>query len=232
MNLRPGDPWVFLDLSDGTSLPALGIQPGIAKQRAIERRAHPAGARRGPVRGCPRARSGLTRAVHPAAQAHVLINLLAEALSCASATDVPPGLQRAPCYPRSDSLQRWTDRPVVPAPPPPDISRRRHHDHPPAAPCGGIPADPRQRLLRGRRVRPRHGRAAGRREGRRRGRPTGPYGRRRRSRSCPSSSPAPSSASPSPRSSSACSPSRRSRSCCTARSPRSACPKGPSRASR
>jgi hypothetical protein len=27
---------VFLDLSDGTSLPALGIQPGIAKQRAIE----------------------------------------------------------------------------------------------------------------------------------------------------------------------------------------------------
>lgn len=36
VNLRPGDPWVFLDLSDGTSLPALGIQPGIAKQRAIE----------------------------------------------------------------------------------------------------------------------------------------------------------------------------------------------------
>lgn len=35
VNLRPGDPWVFLDLSDGTSLPALGIQPGIAKQRAI-----------------------------------------------------------------------------------------------------------------------------------------------------------------------------------------------------
>ena len=35
MNLRPGDPWVFLDLSDGTSLPALGIQPGIAKERAI-----------------------------------------------------------------------------------------------------------------------------------------------------------------------------------------------------
>ncbi|MET8247940.1 PH domain-containing protein [Streptomyces sp. NPDC005202] len=33
--LRPGDPWVFLNLSDGTSLPALGIQPGIAKQRAI-----------------------------------------------------------------------------------------------------------------------------------------------------------------------------------------------------
>ncbi len=35
VNLRPGDPWVFLDLSDGTSLAALGIQPGIAKQRAI-----------------------------------------------------------------------------------------------------------------------------------------------------------------------------------------------------
>jgi hypothetical protein len=36
VNLRVGDPWVFLDLSDGTSLPALGIQPGIAKQRAIQ----------------------------------------------------------------------------------------------------------------------------------------------------------------------------------------------------
>jgi hypothetical protein len=35
VNLRPGDPWVFLDLSDGTSLPALGIQPGIAKAQAI-----------------------------------------------------------------------------------------------------------------------------------------------------------------------------------------------------
>lgn len=35
VNLRPGDPWVFLDLSDGTSLPALGIQPGIAKASAI-----------------------------------------------------------------------------------------------------------------------------------------------------------------------------------------------------
>ncbi|MEU9054056.1 PH domain-containing protein [Streptomyces sp. NPDC048384] len=35
VNLRPGDPWVFINLSDGTSLPALGIQPGIAKQRAI-----------------------------------------------------------------------------------------------------------------------------------------------------------------------------------------------------
>jgi hypothetical protein len=36
VNLRPGDPWVFLNLSDGTSLPALGIQPGIARQRAVE----------------------------------------------------------------------------------------------------------------------------------------------------------------------------------------------------
>ncbi|MER5599291.1 PH domain-containing protein [Streptomyces sp. NPDC002265] len=35
VNLRAGDPWVFLDLSDGTSLPALGIQPGIARQRAV-----------------------------------------------------------------------------------------------------------------------------------------------------------------------------------------------------
>ncbi|MDT0471702.1 PH domain-containing protein [Streptomyces sp. DSM 41014] len=35
VNLRPGDPWVFLDLSDGTSLPVLGIQPGIARERAI-----------------------------------------------------------------------------------------------------------------------------------------------------------------------------------------------------
>ncbi|MFB7467007.1 PH domain-containing protein [Streptomyces sp. NPDC056224] len=35
VNLRPGDPWVFLDLSDGTSLPALGIQPGVARAQAI-----------------------------------------------------------------------------------------------------------------------------------------------------------------------------------------------------
>ncbi|MEU2677838.1 PH domain-containing protein [Streptomyces sp. LamerLS-316] len=35
VNLRAGDPWVFLDLSDGTSMPALGIQPGIARARAI-----------------------------------------------------------------------------------------------------------------------------------------------------------------------------------------------------
>jgi len=35
VNLRPGDPWVLLDLSDGTSLPAMGIQPGLAKQQAV-----------------------------------------------------------------------------------------------------------------------------------------------------------------------------------------------------
>ncbi|GAQ55848.1 PH domain-containing protein [Streptomyces acidiscabies] len=35
VNLRPGDPWVFLNLSDGTSLPALGIQPGFDKKQAI-----------------------------------------------------------------------------------------------------------------------------------------------------------------------------------------------------
>ncbi|MET9932703.1 MULTISPECIES: PH domain-containing protein [unclassified Streptomyces] len=35
VNLRSGDPWVFLDLSDGTSLPALGIQPGIAREAAV-----------------------------------------------------------------------------------------------------------------------------------------------------------------------------------------------------
>ncbi|MER6104910.1 PH domain-containing protein [Streptomyces sp. NPDC001832] len=35
VNLRAGDPWVFLDLSDGTSMPVLGIQPGIGKQQAI-----------------------------------------------------------------------------------------------------------------------------------------------------------------------------------------------------
>ncbi|MFY1676035.1 PH domain-containing protein [Streptomyces sp. WMMC905] len=35
VNLRQGDPWVFLDLSDGTSLPVLGIQPGIARERAV-----------------------------------------------------------------------------------------------------------------------------------------------------------------------------------------------------
>lgn len=35
VNLRPGDAWVYLDLADGTSLPAMGIQLGMAKARAI-----------------------------------------------------------------------------------------------------------------------------------------------------------------------------------------------------
>jgi hypothetical protein len=35
VTLRRGDPWVFLDLGDGTSLAALGIQPGLAPRRAL-----------------------------------------------------------------------------------------------------------------------------------------------------------------------------------------------------
>jgi Bacterial PH domain len=35
VNLRGGDPWVFLDLSDGTSMPAWGIQPGLSRRRAV-----------------------------------------------------------------------------------------------------------------------------------------------------------------------------------------------------
>jgi hypothetical protein len=35
VRLRPGDPWVFLDISDGTSLPVLGIQPGMAREQAL-----------------------------------------------------------------------------------------------------------------------------------------------------------------------------------------------------
>lgn len=34
VNLRPGDPWVYLDLADGTSMAAMGIQPGLATRRA------------------------------------------------------------------------------------------------------------------------------------------------------------------------------------------------------
>lgn len=34
VNLRPGDPWVSLDLADGTSLPVMGIQPGIGREQA------------------------------------------------------------------------------------------------------------------------------------------------------------------------------------------------------
>ena len=35
VNLRPGDAWVHLDLADGTTLPVMGIQPGIARQQAV-----------------------------------------------------------------------------------------------------------------------------------------------------------------------------------------------------
>lgn len=35
VHLRPGDPWVSLDLADGTSMNAMGIQPGIAKKQAL-----------------------------------------------------------------------------------------------------------------------------------------------------------------------------------------------------
>lgn len=35
VNLRSGDPWVYLDLADGTSLPAMGIQPGIGREQAV-----------------------------------------------------------------------------------------------------------------------------------------------------------------------------------------------------
>lgn len=35
VNLRPGDPWVYLDLADGTSLAAMGIQPGNGRERAF-----------------------------------------------------------------------------------------------------------------------------------------------------------------------------------------------------
>ncbi|WP_405579009.1 PH domain-containing protein [Streptomyces sp. NBC_01190] len=35
VHLRNGDAWVHLDLADGTSLPVMGIQPGIAKRRAL-----------------------------------------------------------------------------------------------------------------------------------------------------------------------------------------------------
>ncbi|MFE0628189.1 PH domain-containing protein [Streptomyces sp. NPDC058864] len=35
VNLRVGDPWVHLDLADGTSLAAMGIQPGIGRARAL-----------------------------------------------------------------------------------------------------------------------------------------------------------------------------------------------------
>ncbi|PBC76205.1 PH (Pleckstrin Homology) domain-containing protein [Streptomyces sp. TLI_235] len=35
VNLRAGDPWVILDLADGTSLAAVGIQPAAGREQAI-----------------------------------------------------------------------------------------------------------------------------------------------------------------------------------------------------
>ncbi|MFE9423233.1 PH domain-containing protein [Kitasatospora sp. NPDC006697] len=35
VNLRQGDPWATLDLADGTSLAAMGIQPGGGREQAI-----------------------------------------------------------------------------------------------------------------------------------------------------------------------------------------------------
>jgi hypothetical protein len=35
VSLRDGDAWVHLDLADGTTLPAMGIQPGLARRRAL-----------------------------------------------------------------------------------------------------------------------------------------------------------------------------------------------------
>ncbi len=35
VNLRAGDPWVYLDLADGTSLAVMGIQPGMAREQAL-----------------------------------------------------------------------------------------------------------------------------------------------------------------------------------------------------
>ena len=36
VNLRQGDPWVTLDLADGTSLAAVGIQPGGGREQAVK----------------------------------------------------------------------------------------------------------------------------------------------------------------------------------------------------
>ncbi|MEV0187849.1 PH domain-containing protein [Kitasatospora purpeofusca] len=35
VNFRQGDPWASLDLADGTSLAAVGIQPGVGRNQAI-----------------------------------------------------------------------------------------------------------------------------------------------------------------------------------------------------
>jgi len=64
VNLRPGDAWVFLDLSDRAGHPA-GHRPGTRRRR----RAGPARARPGPLRRRPRAAlrgtSGLSRGSRP-----------------------------------------------------------------------------------------------------------------------------------------------------------------------
>ncbi|MDT0343751.1 PH domain-containing protein [Streptomyces litchfieldiae] len=35
VTLRPGDPWVTLDLADGTVLAVMAIQPGVSRRRAM-----------------------------------------------------------------------------------------------------------------------------------------------------------------------------------------------------
>ncbi len=35
VTLRPGDPWVTLDLADGTVLPVMAVQPGVSRRRAL-----------------------------------------------------------------------------------------------------------------------------------------------------------------------------------------------------
>nr|WP_110946037.1 PH domain-containing protein [Streptomyces avicenniae] len=36
VTLRPGDPWVSLDLADGTVLAVMAIQPGVSRARSME----------------------------------------------------------------------------------------------------------------------------------------------------------------------------------------------------
>jgi Bacterial PH domain len=36
VSLRPGDPWVTLDLADGTTLAVMAIQPGLSRRRALD----------------------------------------------------------------------------------------------------------------------------------------------------------------------------------------------------
>jgi hypothetical protein len=55
VNLRNGDAWVHLDLSDGTTLAVMAIQPGIAKERALRdaRRLRDLAVELGEARGTP-----------------------------------------------------------------------------------------------------------------------------------------------------------------------------------